>query len=267
MFFLVLANRARIDLAHPMSDLRNHSWVILQKPFLRETHKPACVFSSPRKTESPYIQNAQLSVLDVGAGEKMNIWLLFGDSARTMFEMIFSIILVIILIVVVLAAFLFASLDLIGYMATDVPFVPIQNAVVEKIVALAPAHNGIFYDLGSGEGRVVVAMARRYPEMRAVGVEKAPLPQLLTKFRLAKKPDNAHFIFKDMHGVSLADASYVYIYLLTKITHDLEPKFEKELKKGARLVSCDFPLKNREPKEKHVIQKGGSRHTLYVYDW
>jgi len=184
-----------------------------------------------------------------------------------MFELIILLIIVIILIFTMLAITVVASLDLIGYIATDVPFVPIQDAVVEKLVALAPQEKGVFYDLGSGEGKVVVAIAKRYPDIRSIGVEKAPLPRLFTALIRRKKPDNAVFINKDINDVSLTDATFVYLYLLTKITHALEPKLERELQPGSRLVCCDFPLKNREPKEKHLVQQRGSRHTLYVYDF
>jgi len=174
------------------------------------------------------------------------------------------------LLVLIAGMLLFAAtafLDLVGYLVADVPFIPIPRYVVEKVVALAPKKDGVFYDLGSGEGRMVTAVARAYPRMRAIGIEKAPLPVLLTRFSSKKRPPNAKFLFKDFNNVNLSDASFVYMYLLTKVSYRLEPKLTAELKPGTRLVSCDFPLKVRQPDQTIPLSRGNNKHTLYVYDF
>jgi hypothetical protein len=185
-------------------------------------------------------------------------------------ETILMLIAIVLLLIVIAGMLLFAvtaSLDLIGYVVSDVPFIPIPHYVVEKVVALAPKKNGVFYDLGSGEGRMVVAVARAYPEMQVIGIEKAPLPVLMTRFFRKNRPANAEFMFKDFNEVSLSNASFVYIYLLSKISFRLEPKLVAELPRGARLVSCDFPLKIRQPDQIIPVAYKDNSHTLYVYDF
>lgn len=163
-----------------------------------------------------------------------------------------------------------ALLDFLGYVMTAVPFVPTPHAVVAAVVKLSPRDTGVFYDLGSGEGRVVSAVAYAYPNMRAIGVEKAPFPILLTIFRRTmqkKQPANAEFLFRDIKAVSVTNASYVFMYLFPNVVGALERKLENELPKGARVVSCDFPLKKRAAQSTLEVQNGKRVHTLYVYDF
>jgi hypothetical protein len=163
-------------------------------------------------------------------------------------ETILMLIAIVLLLIVIAGMLLFAvtaSLDLIGYVVSDVPFIPIPHYVVEK----------------------VVAVARAYPEMQVIGIEKAPLPVLMTRFFRKNRPANAEFMFKDFNEVSLSNASFVYIYLLSKISFRLEPKLVAELPRGARLVSCDFPLKIRQPDQIIPVAYKDNSHTLYVYDF
>lgn len=157
-------------------------------------------------------------------------------------------------------------LNIAGDLITGVPFVPVPHNVVEEVVKLAPKETGVFYDIGSGEGRVVAAVARRYPEMQAIGIEKAPFPFLLTLIKGRAQIPNTKFLFKDSSRVDLRDASYVFMYLFPKVVHALEAKLEKELPAGSRVVCCDFPLKRATTKTEKVFAHKKS-YTLYVYDW
>ena len=160
-----------------------------------------------------------------------------------------------------------ALLDFAGYVMTAVPFVPTPHSVVATVVKLSPRDTGVFYDLGSGEGRVVRGMARAYPHMRSIGVEKAPFPILLTLFRKKKQPANAEFFFRGIEKIPLTDASYVFMYLIPKVVRALEQKLEDELPRGARLVCCDFPLKERAPDSVVEVADKKDMHKLYVYDF
>ena len=175
-------------------------------------------------------------------------------------------VLIVVLFITGLAVLGVAFLDLIGYVWTEVPFVPASPPVVRAVVRLAPKNTGVFYDLGSGEGRVVIAVAEAYPNIKAVGVERAPLPTIATWLGRKSRPPNASFLFQDARRVSLKNASYVYLYLLPKVVRKFEQKLEEELAPGSRLVCCDFPLKNRPADETQTVTHGKKSHTLYVYD-
>jgi hypothetical protein len=156
-----------------------------------------------------------------------------------------------------------------GIMTTSVPFVPIPGYVVEEVKKTISLKSGdIFYDLGSGDGRVIAKMAHAYPAASAIGIEKAPLPFIISHIRFFIKPlPNAKTLFKNFSKVSLRDASAVYMYLFPDVVQGLLPKFERELKPGVRVVSCDFPFKTREAIDTIKLGKGRDKHTLYVYEF
>ena len=156
-----------------------------------------------------------------------------------------------------------------GIITTTVPFVPIPEYIVEevkKMIALKPGER--FYDLGSGDGRVIAKIAAAYPNAFATGVEKAPLPYTLTRLRFLIKPlRNVKTLFRNFSRVPLHDADYVYMYLFPEVVEKLLPKMERELKLGVHVISCDFPFKTKEPISKKEIRKGREKHTLYLYQF
>lgn len=180
----------------------------------------------------------------------------------------FVLALYVLLILIWLACFFFLMLMSYGIITTKVPYVPIPQHVIDEVKRLLPMKAGDqFYDLGSGDGRVIATMASAYPDAFATGVEKAPLPYTLTKIRFWRKPlKNVKTLFKNFSCVPLNNATQIYMYLFPEVVEKLLPKFETELKKGTRVVSCDFPFKTKEPVET-VVVSGRHKHTLYVYEF
>ncbi|MES2014837.1 MAG: SAM-dependent methyltransferase [Patescibacteria group bacterium] len=156
-----------------------------------------------------------------------------------------------------------------GIITTRVPFVPIPQYVVEEVKKAIPLKAGdVFYDLGSGDGRVIATIGAAYPGAFAIGVEKAPLPYTLTHIRFWLKPlKNVKTLFKNFSRVPLNDATHIYMYLFPDVVQNLLQKFTAELKPGTRVVSCDFPFKTKEPTEKIVVGEGRHKHTLYMYEF
>ncbi|MBI3573676.1 hypothetical protein HY090_01350 [Candidatus Kaiserbacteria bacterium] len=176
------------------------------------------------------------------------------------------IVLLILFWLLILVAMLLA---LFGMLTTRVPFVPVARSVIKVLQKEFPlSSGGVLYDLGSGDGRVVIAMAQAFPEARAVGVEKAPLPYLLSRLKLFfKKRKNAKFLYEDFSNVTLSDATHVYLYLFPDVVQKLIPTFEAELQHGAQVVSCDFPFQDREPARTIAVGRGRNAYTLYVYEF
>jgi hypothetical protein len=146
------------------------------------------------------------------------------------------------------------------------PFVPIPKRVINKVEQLMQLKEGdVFYDLGSGDGRVVRAIARANPTNACLGVERGLLPLFIARMRQFMRPlSHARFLNGNFFTIPLADATHVYMYLLPKTVQELFPRFEKELKPGATIISSDFPYLGRKADEEVVI-KGGREHTLYIY--
>ena len=144
------------------------------------------------------------------------------------------------------------------------PFVPLEPEVVESMMNLADIKSGdIFYDLGSGDGRLVIAAALR--GAKAYGIEIDPFRVLYSRicifvFGLSRR---AKIIQKDMFSVDLSNADVITTYLLQETNEKLFPKFINELKEGTRIVSGAFTY----PKLKPIIidENGPIYGPLYLY--
>jgi len=145
------------------------------------------------------------------------------------------------------------------------PFVPSPMDVVGRMLDLAELKPGeTFYDLGSGDGRVVIEAARR--GARAFGVEMN-MTLIDESRRHAIKHglgDSAKFIEGNIFDVDLSEADVVTMYLLTLSNEKLRPKLERELKVGARVVTHDFPLAWKVEKRFDFEGESG-KHVLYLY--
>lgn len=193
-----------------------------------------------------------------------------ADERATLFTMlsVFLITLLLISLATLVAVPLVFLLELIGWSWTGVPYVPIPKGVLKKLPeALALNNSSALYDLGCGDGRILYTLART-STARFVGVEKAPFPYLASLIRgfLARKK-NVRIKYGDIFKTQLSDASHVYVYLLSDVMDKLLPKFERELKKGTRVVSCDFQFKTRVPSNTIPALGGKRPHILYVYDF
>jgi SAM-dependent methyltransferase len=126
------------------------------------------------------------------------------------------------------------------------PYVPTPLVVVEEMLKLAEVNRGdAVYDLGSGDGRMVIEAARIYGA-RAVGVERDA--ELVERSRSAALragvADRVQFIQDDLFNADLRAATVVTLYLLPQLLERLVPKLRAELPRGARIVSHDFPLES-----------------------
>jgi ubiquinone/menaquinone biosynthesis C-methylase UbiE len=151
------------------------------------------------------------------------------------------------------------------------PFIPISQDVLKDIVrALELKEGSIMYDLGSGDGRVVFASALSNPSIKAVGIERSVLPYVLSHVEKKRKgAKNAHFVRANFFNVPIGDATHVFLYLFPGLMNALLPKFEKELKPGTRVISCDFKFKDKQPIE--VINLHRKEYDLgrkiYIYQF
>lgn len=145
----------------------------------------------------------------------------------------------------------------------DVIFVPTAYTTVKAMLELAQVTQGdTVYDLGCGDGRIVVTAALEYGA-RAVGIElQAELlreAQALAK-RL-KVEDKVRFIQGDLFETDISEATVVTLYLLTRLNVKLRPKLMRELKPGTRIVSHAFGMGDWQPEK--VVRDGGSSIFLW----
>ncbi|MGQ9918099.1 MAG: SAM-dependent methyltransferase [Bryobacteraceae bacterium] len=149
------------------------------------------------------------------------------------------------------------------------PYYPTPETVVERMLKLAGVKPGEkLYDLGSGDGRIVIMAADRF-KANAVGVEfDADLVKQSTdRIRALGLGKRARIIEGDLLQQDYSDADVITIYLLPSAVEKARPLLEKQLKKGARVVAHDFGIPGWTPaKEEHIEDDGeGRAHTLYLY--
>jgi len=146
----------------------------------------------------------------------------------------------------------------------DVPFVPTKQEVVEAMLDLAGVTaTDTVYDLGCGDGRIVVTAARKYGA-RGVGVDIDP-ERIKEADERAKREGVTHrvrFIEGDLFDADIHDATVVTLYLLPEINLKLKPKLLRELKPGTRIVSHDFSM-GREWLPEKTVRVG--RDTIYFW--
>ncbi|MEM2237675.1 MAG: class I SAM-dependent methyltransferase [Candidatus Caldarchaeum sp.] len=144
-----------------------------------------------------------------------------------------------------------------------VPFVPTPMNVVERMLDLAGVEEGEkVYDLGCGDGRIILTAALKYGA-KGVGYELRPtlVHHIRQRVRVLRLEDMVSVVNQDLAKASLNDADVVTLYLTTPVLRKIKPQLEEALSKGARIVCHNFPIPGLLPSE--VETKSGRR--LYLY--
>jgi protein-L-isoaspartate O-methyltransferase len=146
----------------------------------------------------------------------------------------------------------------------DVVYVPTPQAVVDAMLELANVKpTDVVYDLGSGDGRIVITAARKYGA-RGVGIEIDPalVSKAVSNAAEAGVSERVRFVTQNLFTADLSEATVVTLYLLQSINERLRPKLVRELKPRARVVSHVFNMGPEWPPEQ-TIRVGASP----VYLW
>ena len=149
----------------------------------------------------------------------------------------------------------------------QVPFVPTPLPVVRRMLEIAGLRaNEILYDLGCGDGRILIVAAREFGA-RAIGIEirKDLVEQCHREVVKHGLQDRVKIIHANFFEVNISDADVVTLYLLTSVNERLRPKLEKELKPGARVVSHDFEIVGWKPIRVENVYEQWRSHKIYLY--
>jgi SAM-dependent methyltransferase len=149
----------------------------------------------------------------------------------------------------------------------DVVYVPTPHDIVTKMLDMGHVtRNDVVYDLGCGDGRIVVAAAKR--GARSIGFEISPvrIQEANANVKKAKVEKLASIQDRNIFTVDLRPASVVTMYLLPGLNARLVPQLD-QLKPGSRIVVKDYPIRDvKADKETIVVSKeDGQSHTLYLY--
>jgi protein-L-isoaspartate O-methyltransferase len=149
------------------------------------------------------------------------------------------------------------------------PYYPTPETIVDKMLQLGGLKAGEkMFDLGSGDGRLVIAAARKY-KANAVGVEfdEALVKQSTERNAKLGLSATAHIILGDLMLQDYSSADLLTVYLLPMSNDKVSPLLEKQLKKGARIVAHDFEFSAWKPAQIQDIDDDGEgrSHRLYLY--
>ena len=149
-----------------------------------------------------------------------------------------------------------------------VPYVPTPQEVVDRMLELAQVKKGdVVYDLGSGDGRIVVSAAKKYG-VKAIGFEIDPqrIKESHENIKKAGVENLVEIRQQDIRTVDLSGASVLTMYLLPEVNLMIRPNIWKQMKPGSRIVSHDFDMGDWKPLKTENIKDGSSwDHTLYLW--
>jgi SAM-dependent methyltransferase len=155
----------------------------------------------------------------------------------------------------------------------DTPYVPTPQVVVSRMLELAQIKPGdTVIDLGSGDGRLVIAAAQKYGA-RGFGVELDPRLVQRSNEAAARAgvADRVKFLQQDLFQTDFHQANVLTLYLLPDVNMALRPKILEELKPGTRIVSHDYGMREWLPDAQEIIpapdKTVGARKESMVYLW
>ncbi len=149
------------------------------------------------------------------------------------------------------------------------PYYPTPELVVEKMLELGGLRPGErMFDLGSGDGRIVIMAAQKFKaDATGVEIDADLFKQSAEKIQKLGLANRARIIHGDMLKQDYGSADLVTVYLLPSSNEKVRPILEKQLKKGARVVCHDFTMPGWTPDKIVNIEDDGEgrSHTLYLY--
>ena len=149
------------------------------------------------------------------------------------------------------------------------PFVPTPEDIIPTMLSMASVRPGeTVFDLGSGDGRLVITAARDF-HARVVGVElrRRLVKETRRKVREMGLSDRVTITCRNFKKVSLRKADVLALYLSSYTLNLLAPKLTKELRPGTRIVNFEYPISDWKPaREIEVIPRGWKKpHSIYLY--
>lgn len=166
------------------------------------------------------------------------------------------------LLIITLIILTACALGLSWFAGSDAPFVVTKMELISKILKEAGVKKGkIFYELGSGDGRLVLEAAKL--GAKSYGIEQSWMRVWFSRYKAKKMGlKNAFFFHGDIFQRNYFPADIIYVFLLPKGVEKLEEKLKKELKKGSLIITQTFHFKNTKPIKKIVLSKKEKTYLL-----
>jgi predicted RNA methylase len=136
-------------------------------------------------------------------------------------------------------------------MISGLPWIPTRPARIHQALTLAHISPGdILYDLGSGDGRVLVMAAREFGAC-AIGIEISPIHCVVARVNafLGGINDKVEIRWTSFYNVDLKDADVIFVYMTSRETTRLRPRLERQLRPGTRVISISCEIAGWQPVE------------------
>jgi ribosomal protein L11 methylase PrmA len=149
----------------------------------------------------------------------------------------------------------------------DVPYVPTHEKVVAEMLKVAGVGTkDVLYDLGSGDGRIVITAARQFGT-RGVGYDIDPVrvEEARANAKKAGVADRVTFSQEDIFVADIREATVVTLYLLPDVNLRLRPKLLADLRPGTRVVSHNYDMGDWKPERVIKVQLPDGEHTVYYW--
>lgn len=149
----------------------------------------------------------------------------------------------------------------------DVAYEPTPMEVVYAMLQLAKVNAGdVVYDLGCGDGRIVITAAREFGARGVcVDIDPARIAESRENARQANVLDRIRFLNEDLFATDLGEATVVTLFLSPELNLAVRPKLQRELKRGARVVSHWHHMGNWLPQETLRVRGDGREHPVYLW--
>ncbi|BBG23978.1 Protein-lysine N-methyltransferase [Sulfuracidifex tepidarius] len=151
---------------------------------------------------------------------------------------------------------------------STVPYVPTPEKVVKAMLELAKTkEDDIVYDMGCGDGRIVITAVKEFNAKKAVCIEINDERIKETNSNIEKNGvvGRVSIVKGSFFEAPLSEASVLTMFLLPNVNEMLKPKLERDLKPGTRIVSHEFEMREWIPKEVIKVEDGNMNHTVYLY--
>lgn len=150
----------------------------------------------------------------------------------------------------------------------DVPYVPTPQKVVERMLDLADVNSGDYViDLGSGDGRIVIAAAKRGATGHGIDLDPQRIKEAKTNAAKANVDDRVMFMEANIFNTDFSNASVITMYLLPTVNEKLRPVLLDELEPGTRVVSHSFDMDEWEADKEVIVTDDNGSGTHDIYFW
>jgi precorrin-6B methylase 2 len=122
-------------------------------------------------------------------------------------------------------------------------------------------------DIGAGDGRLLIAAKRRCPDITAVGYEIIPTLVWLSRLHAWLRRSSVDLRHGNAFAQDYSKADVIFLYLMPNFLTDLESKFDRELKKGTRVISQAFRFPSRTPMRELMWKDRYRRKRMFLYEW